>query len=195
MAKLNKLILVTGGARSGKSEFAEQLAEQLVGENASVASLGYIATAQIFDDEMKQRVKLHQARRSKLWVTAEAPFDAHLTLRQVAQHCDVILFDCLTLYLSNLLLSPDAPTNSEQHLSAVLGQIDQLIDACRDGNKTVILVTNEVGMGIVPENALARQYRDWAGWVNQKVAQAADQVYFVVSGIPVEIKGLARKHN
>ncbi len=195
MAEQNKLILVTGGARSGKSEFAEQLAEQLAGKNAPVASLAYIATAQIFDDEMRQRVKLHQARRSKLWVTAEAPFAAHLTLRQVAQHCDVILFDCLTLYLSNLLFAPDAPTNVEQHLAAVLYQIDQLIDACREGNKTVILVTNEVGMGIVPENALARKYRDWAGWVNQKVAQAADQVYLVVSGIPVEIKRLALEYN
>jgi adenosylcobinamide kinase/adenosylcobinamide-phosphate guanylyltransferase len=195
MTKTSKLILVTGGARSGKSEFAEQFAEHLVGENAAVASLAYIATAQIFDDEMQQRVRLHQARRSPIWFTEEAPFDAHLALRQVAQHCDVILFDCLTLYLSNLLLSPDAPADDEQHLTLVLAQIDQLISACRESNKTVILVTNEVGMGIVPENALARKYRDWSGWVNQKVAQAADQVYLVVSGIPIEIKRLAGELN
>lgn len=188
MSEPSKLILITGGARSGKSEFAEQLAEQLVGENAPRLSLAYIATAQIFDEEMKQRVKLHQARRSGCWLTAEAPFNAHLTVLEVAQRCDVILFDCLTLYLSNLLLAPDAPTNDEQHLSEVLCQIDLLISACRAGNKPVIIVTNEVGMGIVPENALARKYRDWAGWVNQRVAQAADQVYFVVSGIPIEIK-------
>jgi len=192
MSEQGKLILITGGARSGKSEFAEQLAEKLVGKNASAASLAYIATAQIFDAEMEHRVKLHQARRSKLWFTAEAPYDAHLTLLQVAQHCDVILFDCLTLYLSNLLLASDAPVNDDEHLAAVFGQIDQLISACQESKKTVILVTNEVGMGIVPENALARKYRDWSGWVNQKVARAADQVYFVVCGLPVEIKSLAQ---
>ncbi|MBU2703012.1 adenosylcobinamide kinase/adenosylcobinamide-phosphate guanylyltransferase [Sporomusaceae bacterium BoRhaA] len=195
MIEKAKLILITGGARSGKSEFAERLAQTLAGQNLSAPYLAYIATAQILDDEMADRVKHHQARRSEIWLTKEAPYEAHLAIAEAAQEVDVILFDCLTLYLTNLLLAADESACDEEQLMHIFDQIDKLLAACREGNKTVILVTNEVGMGIVPENALARKYRDWAGWVNQKVAQAADEVYFVVSGIPVEIKSLGRKLN
>lgn len=195
MIEKAKLILITGGARSGKSEFAERLAQELAEQNLSAPYLAYIATAQILDDEMADRVKHHQARRSEIWLTKEAPYAAHLAIAEVAHEVDVILFDCLTLYVTNLLLAADESACDEEQLTYILAQIDKLLGACREGNKTVILVTNEVGMGIVPENALARKYRDWAGWVNQKVAQAADEVYFVVSGIPVEIKKLARNLN
>jgi adenosylcobinamide kinase / adenosylcobinamide-phosphate guanylyltransferase len=195
MIEKAKLILITGGARSGKSEFAERLAQELAKKNLSAPYLAYIATAQILDDEMADRVKHHQARRSEIWLTKEAPYEAHLAIAEAAQEVDVILFDCLTLYVTNLLLAADESVCDEEQLMHIFDQIDKLLVACREGNKTVILVTNEVGMGIVPENALARKYRDWAGWVNQKVAQAADEVYFVVSGIPVEIKSLARNQN
>lgn len=195
MIKKAKLILITGGARSGKSEFAECLAQELAEKSSSAPYLAYIATAQILDDEMADRVKHHQARRSEIWLTKEAPYEAHLAVKEAAQEVDVILFDCLTLYVTNLLLAADESACDEEQLMHIFDQIDKLLAACREGNRTVILVTNEVGMGIVPENALARKYRDWAGWVNQKVAQAADEVYFVVSGIPVEIKSLGRKLN
>lgn len=184
-----KIILVTGGARSGKSEFAEQLTQKLGGENPSLA---YIATACIYDEEMRQRVKLHQARRADAWHTFEAPAFAYKAIEQAAASVDVILFDCLTLYVTNLLLAEDHPQEDAEHLASILTEIDRLIAAAKQCGKTVIFVTNEVGAGIVPENALARKYRDWAGWVNQKVAGAADEVYFVVCGLPVEIKGLAK---
>ncbi|MDU2065836.1 MAG: bifunctional adenosylcobinamide kinase/adenosylcobinamide-phosphate guanylyltransferase [Sporomusaceae bacterium] len=185
---MNKIILITGGARSGKSEFAEELAQKLGKEE----SLAYIATAQIYDEEMRQRVLMHQARRDKQWQTFEAPYHAAETIRASATSNDVILFDCLTLYLTNLLLAPDHPQDDAAHLDLILQEIDQLLVAARGCGKTVLFVTNEVGAGIVPENALARKYRDWAGWVNQKVAKTADEVYFVVCGLPVEIKSLAK---
>ena len=178
-----KLILVTGGARSGKSTFAEGLASRAAGPVA------YIATAQIYDEEMRQRVDLHQERRPADWRTYEAPYGADAVLATALQEpVQAVLFDCLTLYTSNLLLGPAAPADREQRASHILREIDKLLAVARQGTATVIFVSNEVGMGIVPDNPLAREYRDVAGWVNQKVAAAADQVYLVVSGLAIEIK-------
>ncbi|MBC8014673.1 MAG: bifunctional adenosylcobinamide kinase/adenosylcobinamide-phosphate guanylyltransferase [Sporomusaceae bacterium] len=180
-----KIILVTGGARSGKSLFAEQYAL------AQDGSMAYIATAQIYDQEMESRVTLHRTRRADRWQTFEAPYDAHQTIELAAREANVILFDCLTLYTSNLLLSPSAPDDQEHKFQYIMEQIDKLLSNARSSQATVIFVTNEVGMGIVPDNALARQYRDIAGMVNQKVAGYADEVYLVVSGLAVEIKKIA----
>lgn len=188
MNEPGKIILVTGGARSGKSEFAESLAERQAKPGDKPA---YIATAQILDEEMEERVALHKKRRGGAWLTFEAPFQAEQAIRQAAERTEIILFDCLTLYVTNFLLADDDFASEGDQLTALLETIDQLIAAAKESRKTVIFVTNEVGAGIVPENALARKYRDWAGWVNQRVAQAADQVYLVVCGIPVDIKGLA----
>jgi len=184
-----KIILITGGARSGKSLFAEQYAA------AQDKHVAYIATAQIFDPEMKSRVVLHRQRRPEYWKTFEAPYHADQTIEEAAQHGGVILFDCLTLYTSNLLLHPDAPIDPEEKHQHIMLQIDQLIQKARDSHCIVIFVTNEVGMGIVPDNALARQYRDIAGIVNQKVAQCADEVYLVISGLGVELKKIAVNFN
>lgn len=180
-----KIVLVTGGARSGKSTFAERYAAQ------GGRKVAYIATAQIYDDEMQERVKLHQSRRPASWPTFEAPYHAEEAMAQAVQCADAVLFDCLTLYTSNLLLAPDAPTDREERYQAVLAAIDKLVASAKQSSVDVIFVTNEVGAGIVPENALAREYRDVAGLVNQKVARVADEVYLVVCGMAVELKKLA----
>ena len=180
-----KIILVTGGARSGKSLFAEKYAL------AQGGHMAYIATAQIYDQEMKTRVELHRARRANRWQTFEAPYDAHQTMELAAKEANIILFDCLTLYTSNLLLTPNSADQPEEKYQYIMEQIDKLLVSARASQATVLFVTNEVGMGIVPDNALARQYRDIAGMVNQKVAACADEVYLVVSGLAIEIKKMA----
>ena len=177
-----KIVLVTGGARSGKSLFAEKYAI------AQGGHMAYIATAQIYDEEMRSRVALHRERRADQWKTFEAPYDAHQAIKIAAKEAGVILFDCLTLYTSNLLLSPSIFDQAEDKSHYILEQIDKLLNSARATQITVLFVTNEVGMGIVPDNALARQYRDIAGMVNQKVAAYADEVYLVVSGLAIEIK-------
>lgn len=183
----NKLILVTGGARSGKSTFAEQLAGQLG------TQVTYIATAQAYDDEMQVRIRLHQARRGEGWITREAPFDAASALREASAETAVILLDCLTLYVTNHLLQT-VPGGDDQNLptetctAAVMKVVQDLAEAAKGVPATVIIVTNEVGMGIVPDNALSRMFRDIAGFANQCLADAADEVYLLVSGIPLKIK-------
>ncbi|MCM0757073.1 bifunctional adenosylcobinamide kinase/adenosylcobinamide-phosphate guanylyltransferase [Sporomusa sphaeroides DSM 2875] len=179
------IVLVTGGARSGKSTFAERYAAQ------GGRKVAYIATAQIYDEEMQERVKLHQSRRPAGWPTFEAPYQAEQAMAQAVQCADAVLFDCLTLYTSNLLLAPTVPADREERRQAVLTAIDKLLASARQDQAEVIFVTNEVGAGIVPDNALAREYRDVAGLVNQKVAGVADEVYLVVSGLAVELKKIA----
>lgn len=185
-----KIVLVTGGARSGKSAFAEALAAK------PGRPVGYIATAQIYDEEMRYRVKLHQERRPADWQTYEAPFGAEKTLTEAAASKPIILFDCITLYLSNLLCAiPEAELTEERAYKDMQVQIDRLLQAAQVAagqGVTVIFVTNEVGAGIVPENRLARFYRDLSGLANQKIAAAADDVYAVMAGIPVNIKKLNR---
>ncbi|BBB93286.1 MAG TPA: bifunctional adenosylcobinamide kinase/adenosylcobinamide-phosphate guanylyltransferase [Methylomusa anaerophila] len=181
-----KFILVTGGARSGKSLFAEKLAER-IGDGR----VAYIATAQIYDDEMKDRVALHRSRRPQNWRTYEAPYNAEQAMTVAVEEAGAVLFDCLTLYTSNLLLAPDAPQDKELRFHYIMDAMNKLFARAKSGPASVIFVTNEVGMGIVPENALAREYRDAAGSVNQMATQYADQVYLVVSGLAVDIKKLA----
>lgn len=179
-----KIVLVTGGARSGKSTFAERYAS-VYGNKVS-----YIATSQVYDQEMQTRVDLHRQRRPDTWHTYEAPYADESTISDAATRSDVVLFDCLTLYTSNLLLAADTSATSYERQQYVLERVTKVIDTARLSNSTVIFVTNEVGLGIVPDNALAREYRDLAGWVNQKVAASADEVYLVVSGLAVELKRL-----
>lgn len=181
---MGKIVLITGGARSGKSKFAENY---VAGTGKDIA---YIATSQIFDDEMAYRVKLHRQRRPANWQTFEAPFNAHEAINEAFKQHDTILFDCLTLYLSNYLCQEEAQSLSLDDLSDNVSMLmKELISAVRSvTNKTCVFVTNEVGAGIVPENELARKYRDLAGLCNQQIAKTADEVYLVVSGIPLQIK-------
>lgn len=168
---MEKSILITGGARSGKSRFAEERTLALGPEAI------YIATAQAFDDEMRDRIATHQARRGPEWTTHNAPMELVAMLDKTDGGAPRLV-DCLTLWLSNLMLA-------EMDWEAAL---DRLCAAIARQSAPVIFVTNEVGAGIVPENALARAYRDAAGTMNQRVAAQCDALYMVVSGHPLRLK-------
>jgi adenosylcobinamide kinase/adenosylcobinamide-phosphate guanylyltransferase len=175
---MSKIVLFTGGARNGKSRRAEQYVTRL---NAPVV---YVATAQAGDDEMRDRIARHQERRPTDWQTLEAPTAVAAPLAALEAKT-VVLLDCLSLLVSNLLLAHEA--NPEP---AIVQEIDALLATIRERDLTLVVVTNEVGMGIVPAYPLGRVYRDLLGWMNQRVAHAADEVYLVVCGIPVELKAL-----
>lgn len=177
-----KHIFVTGGARSGKSRFAESQALTLGGR------VIYLATAQAGDAEMAERIKKHRQRRPADWETVEAPLEVAKVLRQYQEGC-TILFDCLTMYLNNLYFSYET-TASTQELPALIERaIADLAEIISSSSANLIIVTNEVGWSIVPDNPTARTFRDLAGIANQRIAAVCDQVYLVVSGIPVKIKG------
>ena len=182
----NKIILVTGGARSGKSTFAERLAMK-ISDNRKA----YIATAQIFDNEMAQRVELHKNRRGEEWITFESPFEAEKIISKIANDFEVILFDCLTIYISNFVCNFESLDDTKKIYSELQSVVEKLIDESKKINGTIIFVTNEVGGGIVPENKLARIFRDCAGIANQMIAKSADKVYLVTAGLAVDIKKLA----
>ena len=168
---LPSLTLVLGGARSGKSRHAETLIEALP------APWVYIATAQAYDDEMRARIAEHRARRSQDWRTVDAPMVLPEALRAVPSG-QPVLVDCLTLWLTNLILA-------ERDIAIATGE---LMAACREAQGPVVLVSNEVGLGIVPENALARRFRDEAGRLHQRLASQAERVVFMVAGLPMQVK-------
>lgn len=171
-ATLPPLTLVVGGARSGKSRFAEGLID------ASQRPRRYIATAEAWDDEMRARIALHQADRGADWTTIEAPLDLPTALAS-ARKDEAVLIDCATLWLTNHLLA-------EHDLAA---EADRLITALATCPAPVVIVSNEVGWGIVPENALARRFRDEQGRLNQRLAAAAGLVVTVIAGLPMALKG------
>lgn len=184
-----KLVLVTGGARSGKSEFAEKYVLHYS------QKCDYIATAEILDAEMRERVALHRNRRNNgRWLNHEAPYHADSLFMNLGTETKAVLFDCLTIYMANLFYGKDAPQGDFlERCEVVFAQIDKLLAAAQNCGKIVVFVTNEVGGGIVPDNQMAREYRDLAGWVNQKVAGVADEVYYCVAGQAVDVKKLAFK--
>ncbi|MBU1262347.1 bifunctional adenosylcobinamide kinase/adenosylcobinamide-phosphate guanylyltransferase [bacterium] len=165
------LIFITGGARSGKSQYAVRLASKESGD------VLFLATCIPKDEEMRQRVEEHRKNRPKSWKTLEEERDILPILKGCQS--DVVVIDCLTLLLSNLLLAGD---NVEEIIKG-------LADFLKEAKFTTIIVSNEVGLGIVPENEMARRFRDISGWANQLMARYADEVYFMVSGIPIKIKG------
>lgn len=165
---LSNLTLVLGGARSGKSRHAEALVTQ------SPPPWRYIATAQAYDDEMRARIATHRASRPPGWDTVEAPLD----LAQALSTPHPVLVDCLTLWLTNVILSGQDPTTAEAALH-------QALDSRQS---PTVLVSNEVGLGIVPDNALARRFRDAAGLLHQRLAVRADTVLLVVAGLPLKVK-------
>lgn len=185
---MGRLVLVTGGARSGKSSFAEE----------TVCSMGdkilYIATATDFDDEMKERIRHHRQQRPSSWETLEAFRDFDRTLHCRLDGRDAVLLDCVTIMVSNIMLQKamdwedllvDEVNEVEKE---VIGQVGILLSIIKEANIPFILVTNELGMGVVPPSALGRAVRDIAGRVNQQLARAADEVYLCISGIPMKIK-------
>jgi adenosylcobinamide kinase / adenosylcobinamide-phosphate guanylyltransferase len=167
------LTLIGGGSRSGKSRQALTLAR------ASTGPIAFIATAQAFDDEMRDRISRHQAERDASITTIEEPIELARAIVEASRTHGTILVDCLTLWLSNLMLS------GTEDLAA---RTRELLAAIQPLSARVILVTNEVGCGIVPENALARAFRDEAGWMNQRTAEAADEVYWMIFGCALKLK-------
>ncbi|HEY8875710.1 MAG TPA: bifunctional adenosylcobinamide kinase/adenosylcobinamide-phosphate guanylyltransferase [Desulfosporosinus sp.] len=205
---MSQFTLITGGARSGKSRFAELMAAH------TKRPVIYIATAQILDEEMALRVKKHQLQRPSTWRLIEEPLKIRDTLLQLKDEDGVILLDCVTLWLTNLLLAKQAqptkpscadgeefPLNLQHDHDVFNNEVEpQILDIvkdvallARDIKPQVIFVSNEVGQGIVPEYPLSRAYRDLAGRGNQILAQSADQVYMVVAGLPMEIKHSGEK--
>ena len=166
------IVLFVGGARSGKSRMAQARAESAPGE------LVYLATGEALDAEMTDRIAKHRADRGPRWRTVEAPLDLPDAIRRESVRGRVLLVDCLTLWLSNLILS-------ERDVSTATRA---LLTALADVSGTVLIVTNEVGLGIVPDNALARRFRDEAGRLNQAVAAAAHEVVFVAAGLALRMK-------
>lgn len=177
----SKIILVTGGARSGKSAFAESYAAALPGRHA------YVATARIFDEEMAQRIAIHRKRRPLSWQTWEIPQDLPETMERLCQSSDVVLVDCLTLYFSNYLFAHDGE-DDEAVINGALAELQAVLAAFRQAGVTAVLVTNELGCGIVPMEHVSRLYRDLMGKINQAAAAEADEVYLSVCGITTELK-------
>ena len=170
---LPPVTLVLGGARSGKSAFAERLVEA-----ASPQRL-YLATGQAWDDEMRDRIVSHQQRRGQGWGTIEVPVELKQALETNARDGRPILIDCLTLWVSNLMLG-------EHDIDAAFGSLAATLPGLKG---PVVFVSNEVGLGIVPDNAMARSFRDHAGRLHQLIAGLADEVYFVAAGLPLKMKG------
>lgn len=169
----NKIVFVIGGARSGKSAFTLKAASSILGEKA------YIATAEALDTEMEERIKKHKDQRGEDWTTFEEPLRLANAIEEISGRYSVIIVDCLTLWLSNIM----------HGTLDVEGQIKDLVSKLTSHRSSVLyLVSNEVGMGIVPDSELARRFRDMAGMLNQRVAEIADEVYLVTAGIPLKIK-------
>ncbi|MFB0526207.1 MAG: bifunctional adenosylcobinamide kinase/adenosylcobinamide-phosphate guanylyltransferase [bacterium] len=175
---MGKLILILGGARSGKSGFAIAQAKKLSSGQSGVA---YVATAFAVDEEMLRRIDRHRKRRPASWKTIEERVDISKILAKL-KNVSIVIIDCLTILISNLLLSGEKER-------AILKKIKELFRTLKKRNLTTLIVSNEVGMGIVPDNRLGRSFRDIAGQSNQIVAKLADEVYLLEAGIPLKIKG------
>ena len=173
---MKEIIFVIGGCRSGKSSHALQTAEKMP-QNSKI----YMATCVPRDEEMRQRVAKHQKERNRSWVTVEVPLDLPQAILENSRQENVILVDCLTLWLSNLLME----TDDDKKIEEMIGRLTAAIERAPG---RIVLVSNEIGTGIVPENKLARQYRDLIGLANQAVAKTAGKVIWMVAGIPVTIK-------
>jgi adenosylcobinamide kinase/adenosylcobinamide-phosphate guanylyltransferase len=172
---MKKITFITGGARSGKSSFALKQASRIAGKKA------YIATAEALDEEMRKRIEDHREQRGREWDTFEEPLMIAEVINKIGDRYDTLVLDCLTLWLSNIM-----------HSNLIIeAEIERLISSLLSNHTStsIFIVSNEVGMGIVPENEMARKFRDMAGLLNQKVAGAADEVYIVIAGIPLRIKG------
>lgn len=176
-----KVVFVTGGIRSGKSQFAEEMTSKL-GQRVI-----YIATSQVQDEEMRARVDLHRERRPENWHTVEEPFDVAAAILAHGAKCDVIMLDCLTVLISNLMYHHRDKHRRELQ-EAIIKEITSLTEASRQVDASVVIVSNEVGMSLVSDNFLGRLFQDVVGRANQIVAGMADEAFFVVAGYPIDLK-------
>lgn len=174
MAK--ELIFITGGCRSGKSRYALDYA------NGHFTKKLYLATLEVLDEEMSRRVEEHKKMRGDEWITVEEPIEVVKRIEQYQKKIEVILLDCLTLWLTNLMLRGNDD-------SRILNEIDRFTSVSKEIQSSLIVVSNEVGMGIVPVDPLGRRFRDISGMANQRIASVSEKVIFMVSGIPIFLKG------
>jgi adenosylcobinamide kinase/adenosylcobinamide-phosphate guanylyltransferase len=177
------LTLILGGARSGKSRYAQQLAVEY-GQRVL-----YVATAEAGDEEMIERIADHRRSRPSNWETLEAPRQAGAAVAALPRPYEVILLDCLTLLASNLIVPLSEPYGEAAAITALQPEVDGLLEAYHAGPAAWIIVSNEVGLGLVPPYPLGRAYRDALGWANQRLAAQADEVILMVAGIPLKVKG------
>ena len=182
---MGQLILILGGARSGKSAFAQKLARDLGGERVL-----FVATAEAGDDEMRERIAAHQQARPAGWRTLEALGDTGRAIVQAGASEPVVVVDCLTLLVSNAVLRLGEGPEVRAAEAAALAEVEGLLQAYRESGATIIVVSNEVGLGVVPDNPLARSYRDALGRANQALAAQCDKVYWLIAGLPVELRAL-----
>jgi adenosylcobinamide kinase/adenosylcobinamide-phosphate guanylyltransferase len=180
-----RLTLILGGARSGKSRYAEALAVEARG------SVLYVATAKALDAEMEARISAHQANRPDHWITVEAPSDVAATIEHHTETADFVLLDCITLMAMNAYPNGAETDEIAQATAEVLlmEEIEALLTLVAGSNASWMVVSNEVGLGLVPPYPLGRAYRDALGRANQKLAESADEVIFMVAGLPFWIKG------
>jgi adenosylcobinamide kinase/adenosylcobinamide-phosphate guanylyltransferase len=174
-----KKILITGGARSGKSRFAQQLAADFGGK------VLFVATAEAKDEAMRLRIEAHRKSRPQDWETLEAPLGVSAVIRGYTGEADVVVIDCITMLVSNTLLREQAKPDAEE---LVLKEIEALAAKMDELAVTFITVTNEVGLGLVPDSELGRRYRDCLGKANQVLTRHADEVYLMVAGLPIRLK-------
>lgn len=171
-----KLIFITGGARSGKSRFAQRLADGMKGRKV------FIATAQPLDEEMRVRIEKHKKERPLGWDAVEEPKHLCSAIKKCEGKYDVILMECLTMWISNHL------TQFNTNETEILEEVNRLVACCENIESAIIIVSNEVGLAIVPEDSLSRLFRDIAGFANQKIASLADEAYLVIAGLPLNLK-------
>lgn len=176
------ITLILGGARSGKSSYAQSLAEE------TSKSVTFLATAQALDDEMSARIQKHRAERPANWATLEIPLDIATHVRQIKS--DIVILDCITLLVSNLLMQfvQQDLVDEALFLSSLRRELHELLSLLRTIDQHWLIISNEVGLGLVPEYQMGRVYRDGLGWANQKLAREADKVIFMVAGIPTVIR-------
>ena len=180
---LSHITLILGGARSGKSSYALKLAED------SSKSVTFLATAQALDDEMSARIEKHKSERPAHWQTLEVPFGIAPHIKAIQS--EVVILDCITLLLSNMLMQfiKDDLVDEMSFVQAIQNETEEILSAIRETNQHWMIVSNEVGLGLVPPYQMGRVYRDGLGWANQRLAREADKVIFMVAGIPMIVKG------
>jgi adenosylcobinamide kinase/adenosylcobinamide-phosphate guanylyltransferase len=183
---MGRLLLVLGGARSGKSAYAQHLAQELGGEQVL-----FVATAEAGDADMARRIARHREERPAAWRTLETPRYVGQAITEHLHDATVVVVDCLTLLASNTLFACGEPPDPTVVDVAVQAEVTALVQACQKSAATWIVVSNEVGLGLVPDNTLGRLYRDVLGRANQALAAQAEAVYFLVAGLPVDVKALA----
>lgn len=178
---MGKKILITGGMKSGKSRYALALAKKLDGPKI------FLATAEPFDDEMRKKIRYHQKERKKKFLTIEEPLYLAKALHKLESSPGIIIIDCLTVWMNNLFYHFKDGEAQRQ------AQVEQFLKILKKASSTVIMVTNEIGMSIIPDNALARDFSEQMGFFNQRVVEVCDEVVLMVSGIACKIKGYGRK--